>query len=304
MQATKFLDGLSSKLAERWFSTLFTPAFLFWTGGLLAIFGPKKFQSALTQFSSSSQNPLPVIVIALLVVTISASIIQRFEFTVLQLLEGYWPCWLRPLQQCFVRRQQNQFKQLNQRWQKLLNKGMDKLVPEERADFIRLDVQLMHYPGQADQLMPTRLGNLLRASELRPQEKYGLDAIICWPRLWLLLPESVQKDLTEARSELNTAARVWLWSILFLVWTIRGAWWPPLVTLLVGLFAYRWMLDAAGIYADLLEATFDLHRFKLYESLHWPFPANPAEERKCGAQLTAYLWRGSDQSQPEFTKPG
>jgi len=30
-------------------------------------------------------------------------------------------------------------------------------------------------------------------------------------------------------------------------------------------------------------------------------PANPAEEREIGAQLTAYLWRGSDKSKPIFT---
>jgi hypothetical protein len=66
---------------------------------------------------------------------------------------------------------------------------------------------------------------------------------------------------------------------------------------------YRWMLRAASVYGDLLEASFDLHRFKLYEALHWPLPKNPAEELPLGNALTAYLWHGSDQPQPQFTWP-
>ena len=34
--SAKFLEGFGGKLAEQWIANLFTPAFLFWTGGLLA----------------------------------------------------------------------------------------------------------------------------------------------------------------------------------------------------------------------------------------------------------------------------
>jgi len=47
----------------------------------------------------------------------------------------------------------------------------------------------MHTPAESDRHMPTKLGNILRAAELRSKDKYGLDAVICWPRLWLLLPD-------------------------------------------------------------------------------------------------------------------
>lgn len=69
----------------------------------------------------------------------------------------------------------------------------------------------MQFPSQPNRLMPTKLGNILRAAESRPYDKYGLDAVICWSRLWLLLPDGVKKELQEARSNLNTAARFWLW---------------------------------------------------------------------------------------------
>jgi hypothetical protein len=320
MPATKFLDGLSNNLAQRWFSTLFTPAFLFWAGGLITKLGWESLQGQIAQFSDPAQ--IPCLGLGLGVITLSAAIVQRCEFTVLRFLEGYWHPWLRPFQQYWLRQQQRQQLQLQQRWQQLnnlqnkLRPSGDRLTPEQQATFNRLDIQLMGYPAQTDQLMPTRLGNLLRASELRPQEKYGLDTIICWPRLWLVLPESTQRELTEARNELNTTVRIWFWGVLFWVWArwdvvLWPRWndlvltpWdlcPPLISLGVTLFAYRWMLYAAEVYGDLLEATFDLYRFALYRSLHWPLPPNPAAEKSCGAQLTAYLWRGSDADEPEFT---
>ena len=80
--------------------------------------------------------------------------------------------------------------------------------------------RLRRFPDEQQYFMPTRLGNLLKAAELRPLSKYGLDSVICWPRIWLLLPESAKTELVNARADLDTGARIWSWSILFLVWII------------------------------------------------------------------------------------
>ena len=86
---------------------------------------------------------------------------------------------------------------------------------------------------------------------------------------------------------------VWLWGLLLIAWT-PWAWWAPAVALAVTLAVYgTWVLGAAEVYADLLEATFDVHRAALYEALDWPRPASPDEERAVGEALTAYLWRGT-----------
>ncbi len=89
---------------------------------------------------------------------------------------------------------------------------------------------------------------------------------------------------------LNTGARIWLWSLLFIFWTPL-AWWAVLAGILSAYLAYRWMLNAATIYGDLLESAFDLYRSELYKSLRWPLPTSPQEERQLGEQLTAYLWK-------------
>ena len=60
------------------------------------------------------------------------------------------------------------------------------------------------------------------------------------------------------------------------------------------------MLQAAQVYGDLLKAAFDLYRFQLYESLHWPKPTTPDDERVSGESLTGYLWHGSIHDFPKF----
>lgn len=57
-------------------------------------------------------------------------------------------------------------------------------------------------------------------------------------------------------------------------------------------FAYGWAVDASSIYANLIEATFDVHRQLLYQALNLTMPNNPDEERQVGKQLTDRLWRG------------
>jgi hypothetical protein len=138
--------------------------------------------------------------------------------------------------------------------------------------------------------MPTQFGNILRAAEERPQNQYGLDTFICWSRLWLLLPDSVKTELTEARMTLNIGARIWLWSLLFLLWTPL-AWWAFPAGVISAYLAYHWLLNSAIIYGDLLESAFDLYRLELYKALRLPLPKSSQEERQLGEQLTAYLWK-------------
>lgn len=286
---TKFIETLGGKLAERWLSNLVTPAFVFWGGALWAwIYGKgwSSIENWLTQKSQYFQ--IAILISTLLWVLVSALIVQRCELTVLRWLEGYWPRCLRQLQRFCAQRQEKKKEKLNQLIHPLeLKKESEELTPSEMEEYGFLDARLHYFPIF---LMPTKLGNILRAAEERPRYQYALDTFICWPRLWLLLPESVKAELTEARMTLNIGARIWLWSMLFIIWTPL-AWWASFVGILSACLTYRWMLNTATIYGDLLESAFDLYRIELYKSLRWPLPTSPQEERKLGEQLTAYLWK-------------
>ncbi|NJO42493.1 MAG: hypothetical protein HC769_22370 [Cyanobacteria bacterium CRU_2_1] len=116
------------------------------------------------------------------------------------------------------------------------------------------------------------------------------------------MPDSTRKELQEARAALNTAVRICLWSLLFLVWTPL-TWWSLLFALPSAWLSYHMILNTAAVYVDLLEAAFDVHRHLLYQSLRIKPPKNPTDEPKDGKKLTQYLWREPDQSMPDFYDP-
>jgi hypothetical protein len=93
--------------------------------------------------------------------------------------------------------------------------------------------------------MPTRLGDILRAAEARPTNKYGLDTIVCWYALWLLLPAETETELVQARAALDKAAGTWLWGALFLVWTPWTWWAVPIAVVVPALAYYIGILGAA-----------------------------------------------------------
>ena len=301
----KFLESLGDTLAKEWVAKVFTPAFIFWFGGLLSWLSCSPL-NGYTLEQWLNQKPLVqtllTLISGLLVVAISAIVAQSLEQPILRLLEGYWPRWMRPLRRALIRQQRIKAERAENRFQTLATKGLENFTLEETDEYVQLDWQLKQTPTPSDRLMPTRLGNILRAAERRSLEKYGLESVICFPRLWLLLPNEVKTELTEARARLNTMARVWSWSLLFLIWSI-WAWWVIPVGIVAAVLAHRWMLDSAVIYGDLVESAFDLHRTALYKSLRLPLPQNPTAERRMGQALTDYLWRGFTEPEPTFENP-
>jgi hypothetical protein len=299
----KFLESLGESVTKEWLTKVLIPALIFWLGGALALgskFGWKSVEPLLTG-KNPETFPITQLILGLLLIAISATIVQRMELNVLRLLEGYWYPWLKPLQRWRVRSQEAHFARSEQRRQELLA-CYDTLTGEELDEYSQLDWQRKQTPKHSNRLMPTRLGNILRAAELRPLEKYELEVVVCFPRLWLLLPNEVKMELTESRGQLNAMVRVWIWSVLFLLWGF-WAWWAIPVGIVSAWLAYQWMLDAAVTYGDLLESAFDLYRTLLYKSLRWKLPKTPTEERGSGKALTDYLWRGFAEPEPTFEEP-
>ncbi|QYO63667.1 hypothetical protein [Leptolyngbya sp. 7M] len=57
-------------------------------------------------------------------------------------------------------------------------------------------------------------------------------------------------------------------------------------------------------YVALIEQLLSCPRAKKWnQSLRWPLPNNPKEERELGEALTRYLWRGAEADRPTFIPP-
>ena len=303
---TRFLDSVSTKLADR-LTAETTSALLFWAGGLLAYLlghgGVKALDRPVSWVTAQSGVVQAALLAAALAgIAGSGAVVQRLTLPVLRVMEGYWPQWLGFLRRLLVQRRAAQLDKLADRWGKLAARvDAEEATAEERASYNRLDQRLRHMPSVCDRVMPTRVGNVLRAAESRPYDKYGLDAVKCWPQLWLVLPDEARQELSAARASLDSAGAACLWGLLFLIWGVWTLWAIP-AGLAVTCAAYCfWVPDRAEVFADLVEAAFDLYRPGLYRALRWPLPTDPDDERKSGLLLTEYLWRGLDGTLPKFT---
>ncbi|HKS46572.1 MAG TPA: hypothetical protein VJT49_15950 [Amycolatopsis sp.] len=225
-------------------------------------------------------------------VTLVGLIILAMVPPVLRLLEGYWPTWLEPVRARLVRRITDAADR---------DAGeMQELEREHRTDS-RLDRRLRQLPSVAERYLPTILGNLVRAAQTRPIDKYGLDPVAIWPHLFLVMPETTQKEITAAVNALERAVMAVFWCLLFVVLSPWVWWAGPLGIAGAALLQRTIVHGAARTHAELIEAAIDLYRLDLYRKLSWPLPANPAEERELGEQLVSYLRYGSDGTEPAFT---
>lgn len=288
--ADSFVSGVGGKLAEQFVAQLYAPAYVFWAGGA-ALYARAHWSTVRSLVGTLRESEIVVLGAAwLLLVTASAAIGQRFEPGVIRLLEGYhWPKWLsnRP-RRFFQGRYNNDEKLLQQLAPKVISATT---TAAEREQYIAADLRRHGMPPDPKDIMPTRLGNILRASERRIEAKYGLEPRICWARLWLLISKDTRDDLSAARSALDIGARSFLWGGLFAIWTF-WSWWALPLTVAALLASYAWMMSAADEYGELLESAFDLFRFALYKSLCLAPPADSSAEPALGRLLTEFLWRG------------
>jgi len=291
---TSFWESVGEGLSQQWVERLFGPAFLFWAGGLVLWVGPANLPAAWKRLSALPVATQSAVLIgALLVLAGSSRLMEALRVPLLRLLEGYWPWPLSYLAVGVVAVRQKWVLRQRRRWSALMLKREEgALTWQERRELARLEAWRGSTPRDLEDLMPTRLGDILRAAETRPRQRYGLDAVLLWPRLWLLLPDHVREDLAAARAGLDRMVVAWGWGLLFAVWTLVWPWAWALALAWMGV-AYALAVQAAQPFADLLVATFDTHRWLLYEALRWPLPAQSGEpEIAAGEALTRYIQRG------------
>ncbi|MFI9115193.1 hypothetical protein [Streptomyces venezuelae] len=160
------------------------------------------------------------------------------------------------------------------------------------------------YPPRSrlHEVRPTRLGNILKAAELYPGLRYGIDAVLVWPRLFQVLPGGLAGALSTARAELSALlAR----AVLSCAFAVLGAGCVALrhgstVLLLTCLWggvlsawaSYRGALNAAAVYGQHVRVAFDLHRMDLLEALGEERPGDPDAERDRWKRICLFWHRG------------
>jgi hypothetical protein len=283
-----FLSQAVSILEQRFLKNAFLPVLLFFP----AVVAPSAISSGnlmnLVHKWDAQSGTLKLIEVAgyLAVVWFMAGILASQWRNILRLYEGY-PLARYPL-----------FDRAGKRWHR------KQLVKLESVSPQTLDSQFftyMAYPELAD-ILPTRLGNVLRAAELYPRYRYDANEILLWPRIYHILPRELLADIQDARASLDFLLVVSLWCVGFAVGnpiaallghgSLTVAACTFTAGLLLGYLAYLSAIPAAAEYGAYLRTAFEAYRFDLLARLRVPIPTNLADERQRWRELCAFLLSG------------
>lgn len=230
------------------------------------------------------------LVVGSLVIAIAA---EPFQIGFVRLLEGYWATvpGTRHLRGIATELQRRRKRALRHRAR----------IEHFRGDRDRaavLEKRLAAFPGDDELLLPTRLGNILRAGETRAGERYGFNTLIAWPRLLGVTSPDIRAAVAELHGQLDGGARLAAalavagfasvpvlvgrqWWILFTAGTLAGA-----------AVSYYGAVNAASRLHAILETAFDLHRFDMRAALHLPLPDDHEREMAQNRHLSEF-WQGT-----------
>jgi hypothetical protein len=185
------------------------------------------------------------------------------------------------------------------------------------------------FPPIDEPVLPTRLGNLLRAAETYPADQYGIDAVLIWPRLKQCIPNKHYDETDQTSNKmvflLNSSLLSFVLAILcfaaagleyivyqfalsnlgspiYLIATNLPAEvyrqrvllyiFTAIVCLIVAWFFYRTSLPFAVEYGQMFRSAFDLYRNKLLRQLNQPVPKDNLEEFDQWRKISEFLMYG------------
>ena len=214
-----------------------------------------------------------VFILGALISTLSGEVYKVYEGRTL------WPQrlfqWARGRQQARI--------------QRLLRKADEARARSETARYNEIWYQLRLYPvdekGDPEATYPTLLGNLLAGYEDYPRNRYGMDSIFFWPRIWLQL-EKEKKD--EIDSQWSVADGFLTLSVISVVggalWIVQAGWsaldlatfhipldspgWSAFAGLgwfVLGYFWYRLSLPFHRDNGEIYKSIFDVYRNKVLD---------------------------------------
>jgi hypothetical protein len=300
----KFWDKIEEGLAGEFNLRALSPALFFWGTGFL-LWGLTRGWDQISDFLTNINVTVGVILAIglLFLLEISTWVSDWLKLPVLQFLEGYWRRWpFKIIRERLTERIDKELQPKRMRLDQLALKEDHELSKEEKKELSRLEAETNRYPEGKEYLLPTQLGNLLRASEQYPYRVYGLEILTIFPRLWLILPENAQKEVSEARAHMDNQVKMIILGFALFLWAFL-AWWIIPIGILIAVWGYRRAVGTAETYGLLMRTTFDLYRFDLYKQLHLDLPKSPAEDIEFGIRVTQALARGLKPKEIVFKHP-
>jgi len=266
---------------------------------LVAADAPKQQVSIATiETAASSIGGIGVLIIFAVSAAVAVSL-QPMQFRLVQLLEGYWPAWFPPFLLRFgIWLEQRRRDRIRRRLVIVSRRiaPTAEAAARERAQAAETQLR-QRFPAQ-ERLLPTALGNALRASEDTVGQRYGLESVVIWPRLFPLLPDRVRDGVDDEVTQLDVSVR------LAVTWTLAGAistsWLlrdlsslghnHPWLLVPAGVFvlarlSYQSAVESAIAQGVDLEVAIDLYRARVIDAMRLHSTVSLEHERRVFGEL-------------------
>ncbi len=240
--------------------------------------------------------------------------IHPIQFAIVQFFEGYWG--ISRVAQAFRSRRILRYQQMCEELRKKRILARKKLASAttdaaQTSLLSELDEAIRireNFPLSKDEIMPTRLGNVLRRAESQAGSQYGLKSLQIVPHLLLIAPSNHVDYVNDQRLQLDLAVRMIFISAAAFATTIFFLWpyglWLLTAVIPYGLayLSYRGAIVAGTHYGSALDTLISLDRFELYKQLHLQLPATLTDEIETSEKITELL--NFDQPDLTYEHPG
>jgi hypothetical protein len=158
------------------------------------------------------------------------------------------------------------------------------------------------FPKNREALLPTRLGNAIRAFERHSNARWGLDGITIWPRIEALLSADDRELVVNSAINFNVFLNACVGALVVgacLVYDEAvnapqpASFWPLYaIPFVLGYTLYRAAINPATEWGDSIRASIDLHRLEIYEKLGIRSPTSFSDERDLAQRVNQVLLYG------------
>jgi hypothetical protein len=291
------LQELKGYFGRDFFLAVFFPTFTFMGVSTMIIlelvYG---LRDVLKQWEKLALQTQGIILLSWLVAVATFSyMIYNYLYVITRLFEGYWT--RLPVLSML---RDPRVKMHKRRWDHLSKLAQSAGTVTLESEILAEQLAFYPPPGHTDKMMPTLLGNILRATEIYAYDRYGIDPTVIWSRLRPLIKPEALAALEDKKISLNFSILMTLFfSSLTIIWcptlallTTRwglfllcAAGWP------LAWFSYRNAVQSALAYSDQVTGIFDLYRHDLLKALNRNVPPDLADERREWRRLTRFFYR-------------
>lgn len=238
------------------------------------------------------------------------------------LFEGK-PRWLKNgLLSRLTRRNQKECQKLYGRLISLQKKHLEissqrqhEISQDNLLESLRLEIENEHkkieeskhqqtLPHNIERVCPTSFGNTYAIAEEYPYERYGIDSVVFWPHLRMLMQEKAPNHslrLTQQKTVLDLSINfaflsgiITLEIILMFVFSV----YKPLLLVLAGvafllsISFYQASIAAIQGLGGLIKVSFDYYRGLVLVAFNLKMPENLSEEQTVWLKLATFIRRG------------